>query len=187
MGKEILVLTGSPRKHGNSDQLADAFIRGAQSKGHRVHKFEAAFKDIHGCRGCNQCWPVETEPCVIKDDFFELAPLIETCEVAVFVSPLYFWGFTAQLKAAWDRFYAYRRKAGVQRLAIKESALLLTLGDTEDATYKHAVGTYQDIAEYIGWKDRGIVVAKGVNDKTDILGHKALARAEVLGKSIEST
>jgi multimeric flavodoxin WrbA len=184
MGKEILVLTGSPRRKGNSDQLADAFIRGAATKGHRVHKFEAAFKNIHGCRGCNMCWSTGTDPCVVKDDFYELVPLLETCGLAVFVSPLYFWGFTAQLKAAWDRFYAYGKAEGKERFAVKESILLLTLGDTEDATYRHAAGTYKDIAEYLGWKDRGIIAAKGVNGKTDILRHEALRQAEILGQSI---
>jgi multimeric flavodoxin WrbA len=184
MGKEILVLTGSPRRKGNSDKLADAFIAGALSAGHTTHKFEAAYKDIHGCRGCNMCWSVGTDPCVVKDDFFQLAPLIEKCETAVFVSPLYFWGFTAQLKSAWDRFYAYGRGEGKKRIAVKESVLLLTQGSGEDATYEHAVGTYNDIAKYIGWQDRGVIVAKGVNGKTDIQKHEALARAETLGKSI---
>jgi hypothetical protein len=86
MAKEILVLTGSPRRGGNSDHLADAFIRGAESAGHKAGKFEAAFKDIHGCRGCsrgcNMCWSSGTDPCVVKDDFYQLVPLIESCETA---------------------------------------------------------------------------------------------------------
>ncbi|MDR3248307.1 MAG: flavodoxin family protein [Treponema sp.] len=184
MAKEILVLTGSPRRGGNSDQLASAFIRGAEAAGHQAHKFEAAYKNIHGCRGCDMCWSTGTEPCVVKDDFYQLVPLIESCETVIFVSPIYFWGFTAQLKAAWDRFYAYGKPDGKKRIRIKESGLLLTLGDTEDETYRHAEGTYKDIIEYLGWTDRGIVVAKGVSKKADILKHEALVRAEALGKGI---
>ncbi|MDR0601259.1 MAG: flavodoxin family protein [Treponema sp.] len=184
MGKEILVLTGSPRRKGNSDRLADAFIRGAEAAGHHACKFEAAYKNIHGCRGCNMCWSRGNDPCVVKDDFFELALLLEKCILAVFVSPIYFWGYTAQLKAAWDRFYAYGKPEGKKRFTIKESALLLTLGDNEDATYKHAAGTYRDIADYLGWKDLGIIAAKGVNGKSDILKHEALAQAEAFGKSV---
>jgi multimeric flavodoxin WrbA len=184
MAKEILILTGSPRRKGNSDQMADAFIRGAEAAGHKTHKFETAYKNIHGCRGCNMCWSTGTDPCVVKDDFYELAPLIEKCETVIFVSPVYFWGFSSQLKTAWDRFYAYCRGEGKKRSAIKESALLLSMGDTEDATSSHAVGTYKDIADYLGWKDRGVIVAKGVNGKMDILKNEALARAEELGKGI---
>jgi multimeric flavodoxin WrbA len=184
MAKEILVLTGSPRRGGNSDQLADAFIRGAEAAGHKAGKFEAAFKNIHGCRGCNMCWSSGTDPCVVKDDFYQLVPLIESCETAVFVSPIYFWGFSAQLKCAWDRFYAYGRGDGKKRIRIRESALLLSLGDTDDATYRHAEGTYKDIIEYLGWADRGLVVAKGVSKKTDVLRTEALGKAEALGRSM---
>ena len=48
MAKHILVLTGSPRKGGNSDKLADAFIAGAQQAGHTTVKFSTADKNIKG-------------------------------------------------------------------------------------------------------------------------------------------
>jgi multimeric flavodoxin WrbA len=184
MAKEILVLTGSPRRGGNSDRLAEAFIKGAESAGHSVHKFEAAYKNIHGCRACEMCWSTGSDPCVVKDDFYQLVPLIESCDAVIFVSPIYFWGFTAQLKAAWDRFYPYIKEEGKKRTHISECALILALGDTEDATYRHAAGAYKDIVEYIGWKDRGLVVAKGVYKKIDVLQNEALAKAEALGKSL---
>lgn len=51
--KNILVLTGSPRKEGNSDLMADAFIKGAKAQGHKITKFEAARKTIDECRACD--------------------------------------------------------------------------------------------------------------------------------------
>ncbi len=41
---KILVLTGSPRKNGNSNMLADNFIKGATDKGHEIVRFDAAEK-----------------------------------------------------------------------------------------------------------------------------------------------
>jgi multimeric flavodoxin WrbA len=183
MEKNILVLTGSPRKDGNSGRLADAFIRGAQAEGCRIHRFDAAFKKIRGCQGCNQCWS-GPGPCVIQDDFAELSPLLETCSAVVLVSPVYFWGFTAQLKAAWDRFYCYLHGEGKKRFAPGESALLLTLGDRDDTTYRLAAETYRTVARYLGWNDRGVVAAKGLGGKADITGHEALVRAETLGRDM---
>lgn len=44
---KILVLTGSPRPNGNSNTLADNFIKGAEAAGHKVFRFDAAFKQVH--------------------------------------------------------------------------------------------------------------------------------------------
>ena len=73
MGKNILVLTGSPRKGGNSEKLADAFIAGAQEAGHTVMKYTTADKTIKGCIDCKTCFKKGTA-CSIPDDFNELAP-----------------------------------------------------------------------------------------------------------------
>ena len=50
MSKNILILTGSPRKNGNSDMLADAFMKGAQEKGHTVNKIEAENLNVSDIR-----------------------------------------------------------------------------------------------------------------------------------------
>ena len=71
MGKTILVLTGSPRVGGNSDQLADAFIRGVASAGNQVLRFDAGRKQIGPCIGCQAC--AATGACAAPDDFAELS------------------------------------------------------------------------------------------------------------------
>ena len=64
---KILVITGSPRKGGNSSILADSFIKGARESGHTVARFDAAFKTVHPCTGCNHCGM--DGPCIFNDDF----------------------------------------------------------------------------------------------------------------------
>ena len=103
MAKNILVLTGSPRNGGNTDQLADAFIAGAQWAGHTVTKYATADKNIKGCMDCKACF-ANGGVCVIPDDFPTLAPLMEQADMVVFATPLYWFSFPAQLKAAIDRF-----------------------------------------------------------------------------------
>ena len=69
---KIVVLTGSPRKNGNSAYLAEQFIKGAEEQGHEVFRFDCAFKQVEPCRACNRC------ACILNDDFQELRPkLIE--------------------------------------------------------------------------------------------------------------
>lgn len=48
----IVVLEGSPNTHGSSNMLADAFIKGAQEKGHTVEVFDLPKMNIHPCMGC---------------------------------------------------------------------------------------------------------------------------------------
>ena len=55
MSKKIVVITGSPRKKGNSFAMTDAFIRAAEEKGHTVTRFDAARMKIGGCQACETC------------------------------------------------------------------------------------------------------------------------------------
>ena len=65
---KITVLTGSPRKNGTSNYMADEFICGAKESGHEVYKFDTARADIKNCLGCNAC-QMGSKPCIHKDDF----------------------------------------------------------------------------------------------------------------------
>lgn len=58
MPKNILVLSTSPRRQGNSDQLADAFIRGAQDAGHRTEKLHCVKKILPSAKAA---WPVKRQ------------------------------------------------------------------------------------------------------------------------------
>ena len=102
MSKQILILTGSPRPNGNSFLLAEAFKKGAEEAGHTVHRFDTAHVEIDGCRACNQCYQ-HGKACVFDDDFNLLAPHLEKADVLVLATPLYWFSFPAQLKAALDK------------------------------------------------------------------------------------
>lgn len=181
MKKRVLVLTGSPRKNGNSDLLADALIKGAQERGHSVTKLTTADKRIGGCTACNACFS-KGRACVFDDDFNQLAPHLENADVLVFAAPLYWFTFPAQIKAAIDKFYAFG--VGERPLPVKET-LLLTCGETDDVRdFDGLVLTYERMTGYMKWEDKGRIIVTGVNDKGDILKTNALAEAETLGKSI---
>lgn len=41
-----VVITGSPRKNGNSFVMTDAFIRAEEQKGHTITRFDAALMNV---------------------------------------------------------------------------------------------------------------------------------------------
>ena len=66
MSKKVLILSGSPRKDGNSDLLCNEFMRGALESGNEVEKIRVAEKKISYCRACYYCRQSEGI-CAIKD------------------------------------------------------------------------------------------------------------------------
>jgi multimeric flavodoxin WrbA len=183
MSKKILVITGSPRKNGNSDRLSDAFIMGAAAAEHECVKFDAGRKIIRGCTACKKCWTKGTA-CSYEDDFTELEPLLEKAEVIVFSTPLYWFGMSAQIKAAVDRFYAYTSKKCLRPLHISESVFMVCGADKGEKIFTGAVETYKNIADYMDWQNRGILIVPNVEDKGDIEKTAALKEAQSLGKTI---
>lgn len=181
MSKNILILTGSPRKGGNTDKLADAFSAGAQRAGHSVVRYATADKSIKGCIDCKTCFTRGTA-CSIPDDFAGLAPLLEQADLLVLATPLYWFSFPVQLKAALDKLYAFL--IGKHPLKISECVLLVSGGDNEERKFEGIVKSYQLIAEFLGWQDRGVVIVPGLHDKDAVLKTDGLARAEALGASL---
>ncbi len=102
--KNVLILSGSPRKCGNSDLLCDEFMRGAKEAGHKVEKINVADKKIAPCRACYAC--KGTGKCAIKDDMADILQAMIDADVLVLASPVYFYSIDAQLKALIDRTVA---------------------------------------------------------------------------------
>lgn len=100
---KIVVLQGSPNKNGSSNLLAVEFIRGAEEAGHFVQVVDAAHADIHPCIGCIHCG--YEGPCMQKDDMNRIRKMILDADMLVLVTPLYYYGMSAQLKTLIDRLY----------------------------------------------------------------------------------
>lgn len=153
---KILVLTGSPRKNGNSSLLAERFIQGATEAGHSVTRFDAAHSEVHPCIACNSCGM--DGPCVFKDDFETVREHIIPADMVVFATPMYYFGISAQLKAVIDRFYAINGRIHVP----KRAALLMTYANTAPSQAAPIAAHYDVLLDYLGWRDVGRVIAPGV-------------------------
>ena len=99
---KILAIIGSGIKNGNTDKLADAYRKGAEANGHVIHKVFLGDKKIVGCQECGACQN-GNHICVIGNEIY---PLCKVCDTIVLASPLYFWSFSASIKAFIDRLSA---------------------------------------------------------------------------------
>ena len=153
---KIVVLEGSPNKNGSSNLLADCFRQGAEEAGHTVEIIDAARADIHPCTGCIHCG--YEGPCVQRDEIDQIRPQILEADMMVFVTPLYYYGMSAQLKALIDRFCAFN--SSIQRRHMK-SALLAVAWNSDDWTFEALEAHYKVLVRYLNLEDRGMVLGVG--------------------------
>lgn len=178
MVKKVLILSGSPRKNGNSDLLCDAFQKGALEAGHNVEKIRVQEKRIDYCKACYAC--KDTGICAIKDDMTEILQKIIACDVLVLASPVYFYSIDAQLKTVIDRSVA--RWTEIKN---KEFYYIVTAADEEKAAAETTIQCFHGYAACIeGAKEMGIVYGMGVYEKGEVDNTKAITDAFELGHNL---
>lgn len=177
MTKKVLILSGSPRKNGNSDILCDEFAKGATEAGHNVEKIRVTEKNIGFCRGCYACRKGE---CAIKDDMADVLQKMIDADVLVLASPVYFYSIDAQLKALIDRTVA--RWLEVKN---KEFYYIVTAADEEISSAQTTIDCFRGYADCVeGAKEMGIIYGMGAYEKGEIKETKAMQQAYEMGKNI---
>ena len=152
----IKSIKSSPHKHGSSNLLADAFRKGAEEAGHQVTEFDAGHAKLHPCLGCEASRM--SGPCVQKDHMAELRTLILDADMAVFVTPLYYFGISAQLKMVIDRFYSFNGTLSAKGL---KTALIVAAWDDADWTMKDIRAHYETICRYMNFENMGEILGGG--------------------------
>lgn len=179
MGKNVLILSGSPRKGGNSDVLCDEFTKGAREAGHTVEKIRVAAKQIHPCIACYHCRD-NGGCCVFQDDMAEVLQKMIDADVLVLASPVYFYSIDAQLKAVIDRTVA--RWLEVKN---KEFYYIVTMADEEAASADTTLACFRGYADCVeGAVEKGVIIGGGAYQIGEIQGHPAMAQAYELGKGV---
>ena len=178
MGKKIVVLTGSPRKNGNSFAMTEAFIKAAEAKGHSVTRFDTAFMDIGYCHACMTCYK-KGQPCSFKSDFNgAMADAILEADAIVFTTPVYWYSIPAQLKAAIDKMFAF--VVGEKDFAGKECALIACCEEDDQAVLDGVRLPIERTAALNGWTMVGSVCIGGVMELGDIDKTDGCAQAAAL-------
>lgn len=180
MSKKIVVITGSPRKNGNSMVMANAFIKAAEAKGHIVTRFDAAMKNVGGCRACETCFKAG-KACSFDDDFNTIAPAILEADAVVFATPVYWYSIPAQIKGVIDKLFSFC-VAG-KDIAGKECALI-TCCEEEDTSVMDGVRIpVERSAALLKWNMVGEVLVPGVLNAGDIEKTNGCEQAAALAEN----
>lgn len=181
MSKKIVVITGSPRKNGNSFAMTDAFIKAAEAKGHSITRFDAAFMKTGGCHACETCYKTG-KPCSFDDDFNTIAPAILEADAIVFTTPVYWYSIPAQIKGVIDRIYSL--VVGGKDIAGKECALI-TCCEEEDLSVMDGVRVPMErMCALNKWQMVGEVLIPGVLNVGDIDKTDGCKKAAALAETI---
>lgn len=157
----ILILHGSPRPNGNTAAMVEAFVDGAKENHHNVTVVPVCQKKIAGCIACEYCHTRDNGKCVQQDDMQEVYPVLESADMLVLASPVYYHSFTGQLQCAINRIYALDKPKN-----LKKAALILSSGS--DHVYCGAIYEYQNsFLNYLKLEDMGIYTAFGRQNKSE--------------------
>lgn len=178
--KKVLILSGSPRKGGNSDILCDEFAKGALDAGNEVEKIRVSEKTISPCTGCYFCRKSGGR-CALNDDMTDILQKIIDCDVLVLSSPVYFYSVCAQLKMVIDRTVARWRE-----IANKDLYYIATAAESDEDTLDITLSCFHGFAMCIdGYEEKGTLYGKGVAEKGDVLHRPELMQiAYEMGNSV---
>ena len=178
MEKQILILSSSPRKGGNSDTLCDSFQKGAEESGHRVEKVRLSELTIDYCSACYAC--KKTGRCVKRDDMDQIAEKMRAADVIVLATPVYFYSMSAQMKTLIDRTLGVAQQPGVEN---KEFYLIATAADGK-AEMERTIDGLRGYLECLpGAREKGVIYGAGAWQMGDIQNNSALKEAWQMGKN----
>lgn len=174
--KNVLVISASPRKDGNSDTLCHEFAAGAREAGCSVEEVRLSERAISPCRACYACF--KTGACVQKDDMEDLLAKIDAADVVAVATPVYFATMCGPLKVMIDRLLPKW-----QGLGGKDVYLIVT-GHDGRRGLELAATELKTVFSNLGNTVRGVVWGERVWQKGEVLGTPAMEQARAYGRSL---
>jgi multimeric flavodoxin WrbA len=186
--KHVVGFVGSPRSGGNTDILVDEILAGAREAGATVDKVMLEDLTVNPCKACYTCR--SDGECIQEDDMIALYDKMQSSDVWVIGTPVYWWGPTAQLKAFVDRWFAKAGDKANQEKTFKGRRIVLAvpMGDTDTKTGRHVVGMFTDALNYVGAELFDSLLAPGAYDAGDVRTlSEIMAKAREIGKAAVTT
>lgn len=179
MSKNVLIISGSPRKGGNSDLLCDEFMKGAIDGGNEAEKIFLRDKKVAPCNACYYCTQSGGQ-CAIKDDMAEILDKMQAADVIVMSSPVYFYSIDAQMKALIDRCVARWTN-----IPDKEFYYIMTAAENSSTVMDCTLECFRGFAVCLdNAVEKGVIYGKGVYEKGEIVNTPVMKEAYEMGKGV---
>jgi multimeric flavodoxin WrbA len=175
----ILALIGSPRKQGNTDLLVNEIIRGAEARGHLVEKIYLYDYEIMPCLDCRGCKRGDYV-CVLKDDMPGIYERLQSADIIIFGTPVYWYGPTGKMKLLIDRLRPFIENG---RLKGKRG-LIVAPSEEGSSCGGPLMKMFYMSFDYLGMKLAGYIMPRAY-ERGEIAGNiEEMQRAYDLGSSL---
>ncbi len=178
MTKNVLVLSSSPRKSGNSDLLCDQFVAGAIQAGNTAEKVALRELKISYCTGCGACF--KGKGCSQKDDMNEVLQKMIEADVIVMATPVYFYTMCGQMKTLIDRTCARYRE-----IKNKEFYFIVTAADNNKPLMERTLEEFRGFTGLLdNVNEKGIVYGTGAWNKGEVKTMPVMDLAYRMGAAV---
>ena len=173
---DLLVLNGSPRTKGNCSYLARRASELMKGAGSTVEVVAVASKKIGPCTGCDLCRAEAADYCVFKDGMTEIYESVIAAKALLFVTPVYWFAYSAQLKLVVDRLYGLWNHDN-SFLKGRPVGVALVYGDADiySSGGINAIGSFEHMFRFLGADLRGFAYGTA-NDPGDAEKNEGLLR-----------
>ncbi|WP_167496457.1 flavodoxin family protein [Desulfopila sp. IMCC35006] len=185
---KMLVVLGSPRKNGNSETLARKVAEAVEKSGGAVEYIRLNDLNMRPCQGCGGC--EKSGNCVLNDDLTPIFQQVDDADRLVLVSPVYFYGLSAQCKIFGDRFQSrwarrYLLKERFGEGKGRKGYLISTAATVGPKIFDCSILTARYIYDAMDVEYAGELLVKGVDKRKAVLeAPDEMARAEQFGRDI---
>jgi multimeric flavodoxin WrbA len=180
----VVAFLGSPRPRGNTDTLAEAVLEGARSAGCATESYALRALRIHPCTGCEGCGK-KGRLCIFRDDGDTLYQAAIRADVLMFVTPVYWYGPTAIMKAFLDRLVVFNTPEARPLVRGKAAGLVAAWEEKGPQAAEPMVKLFELGFRYLELRSAGNFLVDGAGPKDAVRGMSGvLARARAFGAAL---
>ena len=143
--KKVIAINGSPRRNGNTAELLQQALKGAQEAGAETELVNLYSLNFKGCISCFYCKRKDKEhgTCAMRDDLSPVIERIKEADALIMGAPVYFMNLSSGMMAFIERLlfsnYIYSNEIPTVFPKALPNAFIYTMNMTEEHVKQFAI------------------------------------------------